>query len=290
MKPQIQRLVTIILITLFIQPLFSQTREKVNLMSNGNALNAYFYHGTSGAPIVILLHGLPGNDVSPLNLAENLNSKGYNILVFNYQGTYASEGYFGFLNSINDLDAAIGWLKQQDHISKYSLDTSRIVVCGYSFGGSLVMIEAIKNKSIKNIVNIAGGDQSVALTRLDSDSLYRKKFETAVSGYYVPSGPLKADPQLSFHQQVSDLIARRDEFDLGKYADRLANRNILFIVSWMDLVSKLEENTLPIYRKLVNLGGHVSIKAFEGEHQFSKCRSDLAQTIADWIQSNIKGT
>lgn len=288
MKTQIQKIAAILVIALFSHPLFSQTPEKVNLMSNGKALNAHFYQGTSGAPTVVLAHGLPGNDVSPLNLAEDLNSKGYNILVFNYRGSFTSEGYFSFLNSFNDLDATISWLKQPDHISKYNLDTSRVIVCGYSFGGSLVMIEAIKNKSIKYIVNIAGGDQSVMLAKFVTDSLYRKKFETAVSGYFVPSGPLKADPQLSFHQQVSDLIARRDEFDLNKYADRLTDRKILFIVGWIDYVSMLEENALPIYRKLVNRGGHVSIQAFESDHQFREVRSDLAQTITDWIQVNVR--
>jgi len=36
------------------------------------------------APTAILLHGFPGNQSSPLGLAEKLNTAGLNIFVFNY--------------------------------------------------------------------------------------------------------------------------------------------------------------------------------------------------------------
>jgi len=67
---------------------------KIDLISNGNKLNAKFYPVESDkpSPTMILLHGFPGSDNNPLGLAEGLNQNGINILVFNYQGTFNSEG------------------------------------------------------------------------------------------------------------------------------------------------------------------------------------------------------
>src|SRR5665647_2820354 len=63
----------------------------IDLRSNGVKLDAKFYpaNKTNQVPTVILLHGFPGNQSSPLGLAERLNSAGLNILVFNYQGSYS---------------------------------------------------------------------------------------------------------------------------------------------------------------------------------------------------------
>src|SRR5665647_3514080 len=93
----------------------------IDLRSNGVKLDAKFYpaNKTDKVSTVILLHGFPGNQSSPLGLAERLNSAGLNILVFNYQGSYSSEGYFSFDNSIDNVNTAFNFLLDPQNQTKY---------------------------------------------------------------------------------------------------------------------------------------------------------------------------
>lgn len=98
---------------------------KIDLISNGNKLNAKFYpvERSIPSPTMIFLHGFPGTDNDPLGLAERLNQNGINILVFNYQGTFSSEGVFNFENCANDIEAAVDFLKQESNIQQFAIDT-----------------------------------------------------------------------------------------------------------------------------------------------------------------------
>ena len=87
----------------------------IDLISNGNMLNAKVYPADKGipSPTVILLHGFPGNNNSPFGLAERLQKSGINILVFNYQGTFDSEGLFNFDNCQTHIGVAISSLNKR---------------------------------------------------------------------------------------------------------------------------------------------------------------------------------
>lgn len=288
MTQPLKRLAVILFCGLFIHTCFAQvSKEKISLISKGSSLNAFFYGhtGNEEKPTVILLHGLPGNDDNPLNLAENLNKTGLNILVFNYRGSYSSEGYFSNFNCMDDLDAAIGWLKTPANMSKYGIDTSRIVVCGYSFGGCIVLTRALTNPAIRIIVSVSGLDQSVSLKQIATDSVLQAAFESRAGALMAPAGPIKFNPDKSFHEQVNYMISRRDEFDLVKYADKLKDRKILFITGWFDMATLMEENALPLYRKLHSLGSTgISIEAFNTTHRYTEVRPELADSIAKWIE------
>ena len=222
----------------------------------------------------------PGNDHYPLDLVDNLLPAGFNILVFNYEGSYSSEGIFNWFNSMKNIDDAILWLKQSDHIGKYNIDTARIFVCGYTFWGSMVLSDALRNPDNKNIICIAGSDQSINLGKLAADSLGRDQIEKAILSY----SNIHFDTLVPFHQQMDYLIEHRDDFDLIKHVDKLKGRNILFIAGWLDKGTIPEEHILPLYRKLNSQGvEHVNIRVFETGHQFNNCRKELAQTIVDWI-------
>ena len=288
------RLILILTVhVVFITATAQSAREKINLTSGGYALNAFFYGHTGSElkPTVILLHGLPGNDESPLDLAVNLNKSGFNILVFNYRGTFTSEGFFNNFNCMDDLDAALVWLKHPQHMMQYKIDTSLIVVCGYSFGGCIVMTRALTNPVIQYVVSVSGLDQSVSLKSIGSDSLKQAAFESRASSLAAPAGPVKFNPDVNFHDQVNYMISRADDFDVVKYAERLKDKKILFISGWFDTTTLIEENLLPLYRKLHALGANnTSIEVFNTTHRYLEVRPELANTIAAWIKTQAAGT
>ena len=77
----------IILILCIPLKVFTQTEVvDVDLVSNGNKLNADFYKASGGDkyPTLILLHGYPGGEGDPWGLGRKLSSSGINVLIFNF--------------------------------------------------------------------------------------------------------------------------------------------------------------------------------------------------------------
>ncbi len=103
------------------------------------------------------MHGYPGNADSPYGLAERLSKSGINILVFNYEGSFNSEGTFSWENCMMDIGAALSFLRQEKNIQQFSIDTSKIIVCGCSQGAALALSAAVHNTELRNIIAVAGG-------------------------------------------------------------------------------------------------------------------------------------
>jgi uncharacterized protein len=264
--------------------IFSQTTPvKIELNSKGSKLDAAFYAADNDAPAptVILLHGFPGNQTSPLGLAEKLNHAGMNVLVFNYQGSYNSEGNFSFDNCIDNVGAAIDFVKAPENITGYKIDTSKIVICGYSFGGAIALESAIHNQKIRHIISIAGDDHSVAIKKTAADPEYLKGYKQFVSKSFDPGGSFRGNIDSVLHSNIVNV----DRYDLVKNAPILKGKNIMLIVGWQDNMSLMEVNALPLYRKLLQLKAeHVAIKGFETDHSFKNVSDDLANTIIHWIK------
>jgi pimeloyl-ACP methyl ester carboxylesterase len=262
---------------------------KIDLVSNGNELNAKFYPVERGIPstTVILLHGFPGNDNNPLGLAERLNKNRINILVFNYQGTFISEGVFNFENCENDIGVALDFLKKKENVQQFFIDTSRIIICGYSLGSSLALTAAVHNPEIKNIVAIAGGnDQYIYLKKMADNPAYRKGFEQRIASLYSPNGPIKGD-SVYLHQYFETIIPDVDNYDLVKNADKLKNRNILFLFGWLDNTIPVEEYILPVYRQLKILKAkNVQMRGFDTDHSYGNVMEELTNSISEWIEVN----
>ncbi|MCU0461435.1 MAG: alpha/beta hydrolase [Bacteroidales bacterium] len=259
---------------------------KIDLVSNGNILNAYFYPAHDRySPTLILAHGFPGNNQSPLGLAEKINSAGINILAFNYQGSFSSEGRFNDENSIHDINVALEFFKQEKTIRQFGIDTSRITVCGHSLGGGYVLTAALYNPGMRKVISIGGSDNSVHIKKMKADTVYRESFEKRISGAFTPDGPINCDLQ-SFHSYNESIIIKVDLFDLVKNAEKLKDKEILFIVGWLDTTAPIEEHCLPLYRKLKLLkSDKVSIKAFDTNHGFGNVKEDMIKVIVDWTKN-----
>jgi uncharacterized protein len=268
--------------------LFSQSNPlSVDLRNNGFKLDAKLYltDKIDKAPSVILLHGFPGNQSSPLGLADRLNAAGFNILVFNYQGSYLSEGNFSFDNCIDNVNSALNFLCDLGNQTKFKIDTSKIVVCGYSFGGTIAIESAMYNDKIKNVISIANDDHSISINKAATDLEFKENYRKFVEKSFEPAGPFRGDLKAQMEFNIQNV----DRYDLVKNAERLKTKKILFIVGWQDKTSFLEVNTLPLYRKLQQLDAtNISIKGFESDHRFNNVIDDLTDTIIAWIINNTK--
>jgi fermentation-respiration switch protein FrsA (DUF1100 family) len=259
----------------------------IDLRNNGVKLDAKFYTVGNGisAPTVILLHGFPGNDKSPLGLAERLNKNGMNILVFNYEGSFNSEGIFTWENCMSDAGVAISFLKQKSNIQQFAIDTSKIIVCGCSLGAALALSAAVHNPEMKKIIAVAGGnDLSIYLLKMNRDPGFLKAFGKRITAAAIPNRPIRGDSTY-FHNYFGRIMSGYEYFDLIKNGEKLKDREIFFITGWLDTLVPMEEFIIPAYRHLKKLNPEsVSIKAIETDHNFTGNRDELANSIIEWVK------
>lgn len=257
----------------------------IDLRSNGNKIDAKFYSANKVVPqpTLILLHGFPGNADSPYGLAERLSKSGINILVFNYEGSFNSEGTFSWENCMMDIGAAISFLHQEKNIQQFSIDTSKVIVCGCSLGAALALSAAVHNTEIRNIIAVAGGnDLSIYLQKMNRDPAFRTALEKRIATSGKPN--IKGDSAY-IHKYFDQIIPNYEYFDLTKNAEKLKNREILFITGWLDTTVPMEEFIIPAYRNLKTLNPKfVHIKALETDHYFTNARDELANSILEWVR------
>jgi pimeloyl-ACP methyl ester carboxylesterase len=133
--------------------------QTFQIPSHGATLNALVYvaEGAGPHPAVVLLHGFPGNERN-LDLAQDIRRAGWDVLYFNYRGSWGSPGDFSFSHAIEDTTAAIACLRQPAMTKLLRLDPSRIVVIGHSMGGFMAVQGAAADSSILAIGLVSAAD------------------------------------------------------------------------------------------------------------------------------------
>lgn len=260
--------------------------EKINFNSNGIRMNAYFCHGHGKGkkPTLIWLHGIPGGpENGKTELTKELCKSGMNVLRFNYQGIWGIKGEFTLMNSLNNLKDAISFLTGKDNTSKYSIDVSKIVLAGYSYGTAVALAGALYDERIENIICIALCDYSYfGRQYMDPYSKLREFLEEAIEGVFSDRTFLKQDPYL-FLNNLKDNIVK---YDIVRHADKLLSKKILMISGIDDTVCPVEDHLFPLYRRLRELE-HKNLKM-----EINKCGHepppDLHGIISRWINENVR--
>jgi pimeloyl-ACP methyl ester carboxylesterase len=131
------------------------------LPSHGQKLNAlaYLAAGPGTHPTVILLHGFPGNERN-LDLAQAIRRDGWNVLFFDYRGSWGTPGTFSFLHSMQDTQAAIAYLRDPANAARLHVDPATIVLIGHSMGGMIAANIAAHDPSIRAVALISAANMA----------------------------------------------------------------------------------------------------------------------------------
>jgi uncharacterized protein len=118
--------------------------------SGPSTMQGFIYkaNGAQKHPTLLLLHGFPGNERN-LDLAQVVRAHGWNVIYFNYRGSWGSQGKFSFKNCVEDVVNVVGFCKKyQDSLQ---IDTSNIVLFGHSMGGWVCL------KALQKLPNVKKG-------------------------------------------------------------------------------------------------------------------------------------
>ncbi len=120
--------------------------EEINIKSNnGKNLNGWFLkpkHDTVFAT-VLQLHGNGGNISYQYQFSEPLIKKGFQIMVFDYEGYGKSEGEPTQQNVLDDAMQALNYIKQREDVKN-----KKLILFGQSLGGHLAVVVAAKAQKL----------------------------------------------------------------------------------------------------------------------------------------------
>ena len=114
----------------------------------------FIAQGKDPKPLVILLPGFPGNEVN-FDIAHAVRRAGWNVLVFNYRGSWGSSGKYLFSNMLEDIDNVLEFARTDSFAEKYNTDTSHIVLAGHSMGGFAALKKTTEKDFIKHTAAFA---------------------------------------------------------------------------------------------------------------------------------------
>jgi len=142
-------------------PIHPARMEVLHIPSGGVAINgiAYLASGPGEHPTVVLLHGLPGNEKN-LDLAQAIRRAGWNVVTFNYRGSWGSPGVFRFGQNLEDADAVLAYVRDPMNAKALGVDANRLVIIGHSMGGWVAISTAAHDRGLIGLISICAADMA----------------------------------------------------------------------------------------------------------------------------------
>lgn len=139
-----------------IDSLHPATLEELKFNSSGDSIYGFSYvaNGKGPHPTVVLLHGLPGNERN-LDVGQHLRRNGYNVVFFNYRGSWGSQGTFTYENSLADVHAVLDHITDSANREHLRVDPRNIFLFGHSMGAGLALIAGLDDPRVKGVVAIS---------------------------------------------------------------------------------------------------------------------------------------
>ena len=244
----------------------------LTILSNGSEMDAFLYLATGPGPhgTVVLLHGLPGYEING-DLAQSIRRAGWNVLLFNYRGTWGSNRRFPQSSAIEDTAAVVRFLRDPANAAMYRIDPRRLVIIGHSFGGFLAAYEGSHDPEISAIGIISATN----LGRMNVDP---KERDTRLKRWQTQLHPVHG-------ATASDLFAEAErhakEWDYVQWADALRTRPVLLVEADDQNHSDMEALASALRQ---NDSARLQQKAVATDHSFSDHRIALQTIVIDWLQ------
>jgi pimeloyl-ACP methyl ester carboxylesterase len=254
--------------------------EAMQLPSHGALVNAIVYiaSGAGPHPVVVLLHGYPGNEKN-LDLAQAIRRAGWDVLYFDYRGSWGSPGNFSFAHCIEDTEAAIAYLRNPSNAKKFRADSAHIVLIGHSMGGFMANFVGAEDPSIEAVGMISAANLGGA----DTWPLGNGHAATvdAVAAALAESGmaPLAGCTPESLAREV---IANQAHWNFVDSAPRLAARPILVVTS-DDGLAPTNNAFLDALKK--SGAANVTAVHMPTDHGYSDHRIALETAVLTWLAS-----
>ncbi len=221
-------------------------------------------------PVVLLLHGYPGNEQN-IDIAQSLRMAGIAAVNFNYRGIWGGHGYYSFSNQIEDVFTAAEDIQRLAPVYGYDVDS--LYLFGHSMGGFNTLNALSRGLKAKGAILLAPCDMGwICLNdRVAADALFAKKHD----GY--------------FRLETENALEEDAEKNAGKWAFTVLAEKLdpklryLFIGASRDEVCAPDTHIKPVLNALEGRGADVRYREFDDVHSFASHRISLASTVIEFI-------
>ena len=257
---------------------YPATGEGLRVPSGGALMNAMVYvpAGKGPHPVVVLLHGFPGNEQN-LDLAQSLRRAGWAVVTFHYRGSWGSEGTFTFDGAIEDTAAVIAWVRSPEAARHSRFDPKRIVVIGHSMGGFMAAQRCAADDSLLGCALLAPWD-------LSFDARLLAKATEAERERFAKEDLVDVDGRLSgmnAQQVVESLVKDGNKWQLAKFAPNLAKRHALIVIAARDSDDDKALDLLPALN--AQHPKALRTETLDSDHGFNDQRIALQNLVLEWI-------
>lgn len=262
---------------------FPAASDTFQIPSHGVGLNALMYIASGGGPhpVVVLLHGFPGNEKN-LDLAQDIRRTGWNVLYFNYRGSWGTLGNFSFGNSIEDVASAVAYLRQPENAKRLRLDPKRIVLIGHSMGGFMAVEAGAADSAIMGVGLISAADMPgrvpETLSQADEPAFINRYAAALANEGMAPLAGCTPEGL------VRELIANAGRWRFAANVDALKTRPTQVLTS-DDGLTSMGDAFVSALTKAGNT--HVTAAHFATDHSYNDKRLELADAVRKWLKSLI---
>lgn len=255
----------------------------IEISSHGSVMNGMIYRpsGPGPFPLVVLMHGLPGNEQN-LDLAQALRRAGWAVMTFHYRGSWGSEGQFSIDNVIEDAKVAVARSADPATAKAWNIDPTRTVVIGHSMGGLATALSAGSGPKRLATILIAPWDPITLATLIRPLSLNQRNAQAEDRWGDAASSRLSG---ISSPEIAAQIVDHGERWRLANAAHALAGGPLLIVTAKRDLPSS---QAGPLMTALKADGAKFTAVEISSDHVFDDRRIELETVVLDWLSKLAK--
>ena len=250
----------------------------IEIPSHGSIMNGLVYRpgGAGPFPLVVLMHGLPGNEQN-LDVAQALRRAGWAVMTFHYRGSFGSQGRFSIDNAMEDARVAMAYAETQEAARAWNIDPGRIVVIGHSMGGLAAARTAAADPARQATILIAPWDPSILANILRPLPLSQRNSLAQERWGNVSGGRLRG---ISSPQIAAQIVDHGERWRLADAASGLSTRPLLILTATRDSPAS---QAGALVAALDGLRASYTIEEIASDHVFNDRRIELETVILQWL-------
>jgi len=233
--------------------------------------------GSGSRPTLLLLHGFPGNERN-FDLAHAVRRLGWNVMIFHYRGTWGSDGVFTFENALEDIRAAIAYLRSEAAIQAFGVNPQNLFIGGNSFGGFAAILAAQEDPEIKGCIALSVYDLGRMGELIQKDTVAEGEMKSMFAACVIPTigGSVEALTQ--------EVLDHQGDWDISGKAGRLKNRPVLLMAGSRDVDGPPAVHYEPLRAALEASGVLLEAHLLESDHGFQNKRIEVACRMGRFLE------
>jgi pimeloyl-ACP methyl ester carboxylesterase len=237
--------------------------------------------GDGPHPIVVLLHGFPGNERN-FDLAQALRRAGYASLVFHYRGSWGVGGTWSWGNMLDDAARVVAAVREDAMAAAHRLDPGRLAVVGHSAGGFAALMTAGDDPAVRAVGSVSGFDFGAAAVAIAGDPAARAEYVESWDGELLP---LRGTSGAAL---VAEMEAAGPAWRLAGLAPKLADRAVLLVGTSRDPVTPADVHHRPLVAAYqAHPVDRLAHRVFPADHALSDHRVALARTVVEFLERHL---